>query len=208
MRAEDAATATIRKVATRRQMLAGLTGVMLAASSRRTGAQPVSPPSFATARHQFTFVAPARTVPPMRLAALDGRTVDFAALRGKVVLVNLWATWCPACRAELPQLDRLQMEMADDGVQVVAVAVDRGGRAVVEPFVRALKLRHLAVVLDPGGMVGYADADNRNRAPFALYGMPISYVVDAGGRIVGYMPGDADWTSPAGRDLLRFYRRS
>ena len=154
---------------------------------------------------QYTILRPARIVPAIRLTRLDGKTHDFTTLRGKVVLLNFWATWCAACRTELPMLDRLQATMAETGLQVVAVSVDRGGRKLVEPYVRALNIRHVQICLDPDGLLVHSDRENRVQAPFALYGMPVSYVIDSAGRIVGYMPGAADWTAKAGQDLLRYY---
>ena len=64
-------------------------------------------------------------------AGLDGSTSRFSAFRGKVVVMNFWATWCPACRSELPTLDRLQQAMGRSGLQVISVSVDRGDRRIV-----------------------------------------------------------------------------
>jgi thiol-disulfide isomerase/thioredoxin len=178
---------------------------LTAPRSSAANERPNNPPRFDAAGYQFTILRPARIVPSIRLTRLDGSTRDLTTLRGKVVLLNFWATWCAACRTELPILDRLQATMADTGLQVIAVSVDRGGRKVVEPYVRALNVRHVQIYLDPDGLLAYSDKENRMQAPFALYGMPISYAIDSAGRIVGYMPGAADWTSKAGQDLLRYY---
>jgi thiol-disulfide isomerase/thioredoxin len=190
---------------TRRVVLGGLLAV---AVSQARAAERSGPPSFHTARHQFTLLRPTRTLPPTRLVSLDGRAADFAALRGRVTLVNFWATWCAACRTELPMLERLHVTMADQGVRVAAISVDQGGRNTVAPFLRALNIRRLPVYLDPEGLVAHADRENRRNAPFALYGMPISYVIDRAGRIVGYLPGEADWTSPESRNLLAYFADS
>jgi thiol-disulfide isomerase/thioredoxin len=194
----------------RRTVIGGLAAAAALPASRSFAASepPNNPPRFETAGYQFTILRPARIVPSIRLTRLDGSARDLTALRGKVVLLNFWATWCAACRTELPMLDGLQATMAETGLQVVAVSVDRGGRKAVEPYVRRLNIRHVQICLDPDGLLGYSDKENRAQAPFALYGMPISYVIDSAGRIVGYMPGAADWTSKAGQDLLRYYLRS
>jgi thiol-disulfide isomerase/thioredoxin len=188
-------------------VIRGIAGAAALTAPRSLAAneRPNNPPRFEAAGYQFTILRPARTVPSIRLTRLDGSTRDLTTLRGKVVLLNFWATWCAACRTELPILDRLQATMADTGLQVIAVSVDRGGRKVVEPYVRALNVRHVQIYLDPDGLLAYSDKENRVQAPFALYGMPISYAIDSAGRIVGYMPGAADWTSKAGQDLLRYY---
>jgi hypothetical protein len=91
------------------------------------------------------------------------------------------------------------------GVRVVAISVDRDGREAPVTFLRKLGIRQLPVFLDPDGRISYTDRENARNAPFALYGMPISYVIDRARRIVGYLPGEADWASPAGRNLLAQY---
>jgi thiol-disulfide isomerase/thioredoxin len=184
---------------------AALGGLLAAGASRAFGAERDNPPAFETERRQFTQLRPARSVPPTRLVGLDGRAADLVAQLGKVTLVNFWASWCPACRTELPILERLHVTMADQGVRVVAISMDRDGRNAALPFLRKLNIRRLPVYLDAEGLVAYADRDNHRNAPFALYGMPISYVIDREHRIVGYLKGEADWTSPAARDLLAYY---
>jgi thiol-disulfide isomerase/thioredoxin len=189
---------------TRRAALAlGLTGLV----AGRAAAAGERPPQFETLRHQFTEVAPPRAVPPLRLLRPDGRSADVVAPPGKVLLVNFWATWCAACRTELPMLDRLQ-ETAGAELQIAAISVDRDGRAKVPPYLRALGIRRLPVYLDPDGRVAHSDTENRNGAAFALYGMPITYVVDRSGRVAGYMSGAADWTSEAGRGLIAYFLRA
>jgi thiol-disulfide isomerase/thioredoxin len=187
---------------TRRALLGG---ILAATASQACAAEQDNPPSFNTARHQFTLLRPARQLPPVPLVGLDGRATDLAALSGRVTLVNFWASWCAACRSELPVLERLHIAMANQGVRVVAISVDRDGRNTVAPFLRALNVRRLPVYLDPEGLVAHSDRDNSRNAAFALYGMPISYLIDRAARVVGYMPGDADWMSPAGRNLLAYY---
>jgi thiol-disulfide isomerase/thioredoxin len=186
---------------TRRAVLGGVpAAVVVPAGAAERG----HPPTFRTVRHQFTLVRPARLLPSLRLVGLNGRATDLT-LPGQVTLVNFWATWCAACRTELPILERLSGAMADRGVRVIAISVDQGGRETVTPFLRSLNIKRLPVYLDPEGLVAHADRENRRNAPFALYGMPISYVIDRAGRIVGYLPGEADWTSPEGQNLLAHY---
>jgi thiol-disulfide isomerase/thioredoxin len=166
------------------------------------------PPPFGTARQQFRIVRPARNVGDFQMTRLDGATSSFTRFRGKVVLLNFWATWCPPCRAELPILDRLQQIMDGADLQVAAVCVDRGERRTVERFVRELHLRHLAVYLDPDGRIAHSQGSTDRNAPFALYGMPISYVINRSGGVEGYLIGEADWSSEAARNLLGYYLRA
>jgi thiol-disulfide isomerase/thioredoxin len=186
----------------RRAVVAGMMGATASlAMPARAGA--AGPPPFATVRHQFTEVRGARPVPAVPIPRLGGGALDLASLRGKVVLVNFWATWCPACRTELPILDRL----AESGLAelaVVAITTDRD-RSLVAPFVRKLKLRHLTIGFDPGGLVARAGASDNVDTPFALYGMPISFLVGVTGQVEGYLTGEADWLSPEARRLFDYY---
>ena len=141
------------------------------------------------------------------LFPLNGKAIDLASLRGRPILLNFWATWCAACRTELPILDRLQEENRR-GLHVIAVSEDRGERATVSRFVQTLKIRSLSVYWDPNGYVAFSDRENRRHAPFALYGMPITYLIASSGWVVGYMPGAADWTSEAAYRLIDYLRRS
>ena len=158
---------------------------------------------FATVRHQFTEIRGARPVPVLPIPRLGKGTLDLTSLRGKVVLVNFWATWCPACRTELPILDRLAGEGRAD-LAVVAITTDRD-RSLVAPFARKLNLRHLTIGFDPGGLVARAGASDSVDTPFALYGMPISFLLGVTGQVEGYLTGEADWLSTEARRLFDYY---
>src|ERR687892_1259877 len=142
-----------------------------------------------------------------RSCSADGETVDLGHFRGKVVLLNYWATWCPPCVREMPSLNRLAAEMEGDGLAVVPVAIDRAGLASVIPFYRDHGLDRLAIYLDPDRRTAYLSVGNPNNAAFALYGLPISYLVDRQGRVRGYIAGAVDWDSEAAKALLRYYLR-
>lgn len=190
----------------RRSVLVGLAAAALPAT-RQAVAEVASerPPQFETVRHQFIQVRSAAPVPDIDLPRIDGSTLNLARLRGKVVLVNFWATWCPACRVEMPMLDRLQQIRGRDRLAVVAVSVDREGRAVVAPYLRKLDLRHLTVCLDPDSRIAHAKGRGDAASPFGLYGMPISYVIAPSGQVQGYMLGQTDWSSEAATRLLDHY---
>ena len=212
VRQEEKVGAVSGRPMARRAVLGGVLGAVAAAAVPSLHAFTLSelafsegPPLFATARHQFTILQPARMVPPVPITRLDGSTTTFDSFRGKVVLVNFWATWCPACRTELPLLDRLQQSAGGKDLQVIAISLDRGGSATVAPFVRDLKLRHLGIYLDPEGRIARAGDDDNAAIPFARFGMPISYVIDPAGRMAGYLAGEADWMSDAARNLLGYY---
>jgi thiol-disulfide isomerase/thioredoxin len=167
------------------------------------------PPFFETARHQFTILEPRKAPPPVSFHRVNGSMASLPDWRGKVVLLNFWASWCPQCRTELPVLDRLQASLDPARYQVLAISTDRAGRRAVDPYLKAFDLRHLVLGLDPDGSLGRpmpsGPEAGANPAPFTIYGMPMSYIIDPAGRVCGYMIGAAEWDSPEARALLHYY---
>ena len=115
---------------------------------------------------------------------LERRVADFA---GTGLLINLWATWCGPCVEEMPALDRAQEVLLGDGIQVLALSSDRGGKAVVEPFLRDRKITRLGLWLDPKGAAGRA---------LGVRGLPTTLVVDRQGREMARLEGAAAWDTP------------
>lgn len=193
----------------RRTALGGMLGTTVSLmAGAATAAEDISIPSFESGRYQFAILRPQIEIPPIRLFGLDGKTIDLSSLRGRPILLNFWATWCAACRTELPILDRLLGENRRSGLQVIAVSEDRSDRETVARYVRTNKIENLPIYRDPNGYVAFSDRDNEKKAPFGLYGMPITYLITASGRVVGYMPGAADWTSGSASELIDYLRRS
>ena len=133
---------------------------------------------------------------PLALDFVDatGAPRSLAEFRGRVVLVNLWATWCAPCIEEMPALDRIAARLGGPDFEVLAIAVDRQGEPVVRPFFAKLGLSRLALNLDPGNGVVRA---------LGAPGLPVSVVVDRQGREIGRVLGAAAWDSPAFEALLR-----
>ena len=119
-------------------------------------------------------VPPSRwAAPDFALPALAGDTFRLADRRGDVVVVNVWATWCGPCRAEMPAFDRLHAELAPRGLTFVGVSIDEGGWAAVRPFAERLGVRY-PLVLD----------DGQTGARFGSSGIvPVTYVIDRAGRV-------------------------
>ncbi len=194
----------------RRDVIGGLLSALAAGAAIPVMAASPEPdmPALVSGRLQLTLLRPQQSLPPVRLFRLDGGTLDLAMLRGAPILLNFWASWCAACRTELPVLDRLARSSGRERLHVVAVSEDRGDRESVGRFVRSLALKSLPVCLDPNGYVARSVDSERRSAPFTLYGMPITYLISASGLVVGYLPGAADWSSPAAADLIDHLRRS
>ncbi|HEV7734129.1 MAG TPA: TlpA disulfide reductase family protein [Candidatus Binatia bacterium] len=118
---------------------------------------------------------------------LQGQATRLSAYRGKVVLVNLWTTWCPPCREEMPSMEKLYLRLRDRGFVLLAVSQDEGGQAVVKPFVEQLGLT-FPVLVDPEHQVGDR---------YEVWGYPESFLVDREGRIVERIIGPRDWLAPS-----------
>jgi cytochrome c biogenesis protein CcmG/thiol:disulfide interchange protein DsbE len=123
--------------------------------------------------------------PDFAIPDLSGQAVRLSAHRGQVVLVNLWATWCPPCREEMPSMERLYQRMKDRGFVLLAVSQDEGGAAAVKPFVEDMKVT-FPVLVDPQGEVG---------RKYGVWGYPESFLLDREGRVVERVIGPRDWAS-------------
>ena len=120
-------------------------------------------------------------------------TVSLAQYKGKVVLVNVWATWCEPCRGELPSLERLQRQLGPEGLTILAVSIDEADDGVVKKFAQDFGLT-------------FRILHDRSRAIERIYqttGYPESFVLNRDGQIVKKVIGAAQWDAPVNRDLFR-----
>ena len=113
--------------------------------------------------------------PALKLQDLDGKTHDLSDLKGKVVVVNFWATWCPPCRREMPSLERLRQHLADKGLAAVAVDVGEDADTVFS----------FTGQLDPApGFPLLLDKDSVAMQRWKVRGLPTTFVVDTQGRVI------------------------
>lgn len=167
---------------------------------RASCAQEGWPPVFEAGRSQFTVVRPHALMPQLRLQDLHGRDAVVVAKPGRITLVNFWATWCAACRLDLPMLASLAGSRPDR-LDIIAICTDTRDLRKIRTFLGGLAVQNLACYVD-----AYGTAAEASSAMFSLVGMPITYLVGTSGRVEGYITGAPDWLSPAGAQLLRFYR--
>lgn len=142
---------------------------------------------------EFIPADPAQPAPEISLTGRDGKPATLADFKGKLVLLNLWATWCQPCLKEMPSLAELPKTLGDKFV-LLAVSEDRGGDPVVGPFVDKLGLDTVKIYLDPGSNVGHA---------FKVRGLPTSIVIGPEGDVLGRVEGAADWHSAKMLDPLK-----
>jgi thiol-disulfide isomerase/thioredoxin len=142
----------------------------------------------------FVFRKEPEALPEIKFQDGDGRERSLADWRGKVVLLNLWATWCLPCRKEMPALDRLQASLGSDQFQVVAISVDRTGLAGAKKFLAETQTPSLAV---------YADPTARLASSLRAAGLPATLLIDKEGREIGRLLGPAEWDGEAARHLIQ-----
>ena len=142
----------------------------------------------------FVFRKAPETLPDVKFQDAAGADRTLADWRGKVVLLNLWATWCLPCRKEMPSLDRLQKEMGSDKFDVVAISVDRKGAAASKKFLDETQVERLAL---------YVDATARLSSELRVVGLPATLLLDAQGREIGRLLGGAEWDSEDAKRLIR-----
>ncbi len=123
-----------------------------------------------------------------------GSTTDFSEFGGKLVVANLWATWCPPCREEMPALDRLKQALEGSGIEVVTIAVQPGGRDKAKDFLKD----EMLYALEP-----YADERNALPREVGILGLPTTLILDAEGREIARVQGDAPWDAPEAEAILR-----
>jgi len=130
--------------------------------------------------------------PDVELPTLTGETVALASLKGKVVLVNFWATWCGPCLMEMPSMQRLYRQYQHDNFEILGVATDFEGASTVKPFVERLRLT-FPILLDPQLQVNDL---------FKVTGIPTSIIIDRDGIITHKFFGSEDWDSDASHHLI------
>ena len=130
--------------------------------------------------------------PSFELPNLAGGRLKLSDFKGKVVMVNFWATWCPPCREEMPSMEKAYQEYKERGFAVLAVNVDKARGAPVEEFIRELKLT-FPVLLDP---------EETTKKSFGIRGLPQTVLIDRRGRVARHVYGSLDWFGGPARRVI------
>ena len=137
-------------------------------------------------------------VPDFELPDLDGRLKRLTELRGQVVVLNYWATWCPPCVDEMPSLEKLHQALADEGLAVVAISVDERFSDIAD-FVKSYDLT-FTILHDNGRKVART---------YQAFKYPETYIIDRDGRLKSKVIGPRDWGAPTViRDLVELLNRN
>ncbi len=174
-------------------MIAGL--VSLAAIQAPATARAAGPEL--TGHMQNFILAPAaRSRAGIKWKNANGEAVGLGDYKGKVVLLNFWATWCAPCIRELPSLDRLQAALGGDYFAVVALNINREGKRKAKRMMRRLKLKNLPLNLDREVKVAKT---------LRVLNMPTTFLFDRQGREIGKMEGGAEWDEKESIRLMKYF---
>ena len=178
---------------TRRSIIATAAGLAAAASwSKFSAAQSdeLTLPDAATSLNTF----PPTAAPPLVFYNAQGKRLTLAAYAGHVLIVNLWATWCGPCTAELPTFAALAPQLKPSGILILPISIDQAGASTVRPFYTAQNIHTLPILLDPNG--NDMDILNTN-------GVPTTIIVTPTGKMIARLDGAANWNTPATLAYLR-----
>jgi len=146
--------------------------------------------------HMAAFVFKKAPEPLPEFTFMDGSGAErtLKDWQGRVVLLNLWATWCAPCRKEMPTLERLEQALGSDKFQVLALSVDRGGAEASKKFFDQISVEALDLFVDPTG---------RATSQLKAVGLPTTLLIDAQGREIGRLTGPAEWDSEDAKRLIQ-----
>ena len=137
---------------------------------------------------------PPTELPDTAFVTADGTAHHLTEFKGRGMVVNMWATWCSPCVAEMPSLEALSKALAPQDIAVLPLSSDRGGADAVSAWFQEHGITALPVLLDPKGAMARA---------FGARGIPTTVIIDTGGQAVARLEGAADWASPAAQALIR-----
>jgi thiol-disulfide isomerase/thioredoxin len=174
----------------RRKALAIAAGTLAtAALPRKPHAQTLAPLS-----DGLDPISPPEDAPDAVFLSQDGTSHHLAEFKGRGMVVNMWATWCAPCIAELPSLEALSKALAPKDIAILPMSSDRGGADVVRAWFDAHGITGLPILLDPKGALARA---------FNARGIPTSVVINTTGRVVARLEGAAEWSSPEAQALIQ-----
>ena len=133
-----------------------------------------------------------KIAPNFTLETVTGEKISLKDFKGKTVLLNFWATWCQPCKKELPSMQRIYEELSSEGVEVVAISIDRNKKERVKQYIKNHNLT-FPILLDPGQKV---------RKDYFILGLPTSYLIGIDGKLKGFISGAREWDSNASKEMF------
>ena len=135
-----------------------------------------------------------KEIAPFTFANDKGETIDLSKWKGRVVLLNLWATWCSPCKKEMPDLAKLQTALGGKDFEVVALSVDRKGLEASKAFLNEIGANNLAAYVEP---------EAKSLAALQALGLPATVLIDRQGKEAGRILGPAEWASPEAQGMVK-----
>lgn len=154
----------------------------------------VTPVSAGDPPRGFMLHATPKELPDVSFQNGDGQALSLSAFRGKTLLVNVWATWCPPCRHEMPTLDRLQGMLGGPAFEVVALSIDRSGPEKIREFFTEISVENLALYIDPSGKAA---------RDLQVIGLPVTILIGSEGHELGRLIGPAEWDT---QEMTEFFK--
>jgi peroxiredoxin len=124
--------------------------------------------------------------PDFSFPGLDGNKISLGDQKGKIVLVNIWATWCPPCVEEMPSMEKLYQKFKGENFEILAVSIDETGQKAVAPFMKKTRLTFPALI----------DAEGTIKSTYKITGVPESFIIDKQGFLINKIVGPVDWATP------------
>lgn len=153
-------------------------------------------PVLAAGSQGFAILGTPQDVPDVRFVTEDGTRKSLEDFHGRVILLNVWATWCPPCVKEMPTLDALQGALGGPGFEVVALSIDKAGPGVVREFFDRIAVKHLKM---------YVDETMLSFTALRVVGLPTTLLINADGKEIGRLIGPAVWDDPEMVAFLKSY---
>jgi thiol-disulfide isomerase/thioredoxin len=178
----------------RRYILCGALAALAVPTTATPSLAGVKPDMAKGAMERFKLTRTPKPLPDLEIQDADDKPLKLADLKGKVLLLNFWATWCAPCVKEMPSLDRLQAAFPKDRFLILPLSIDGPTKPKVAPFYKDQKLRNLGIYFDKG---------RKTMQGLDVTLLPTSILVDAGGRELGRIEGDADWDMPESIALMK-----
>jgi thiol-disulfide isomerase/thioredoxin len=135
-----------------------------------------------------------KDISPFTFANDKGESIDLSKWKGRVVLLNLWATWCTPCKKEMPDLAKLQTALGSKDFEVVALSVDRKGLDASKAFLTEIGASNLAAYVEP---------EAKSLAALQALGLPATVLIDRQGKEAGRILGPADWAAPEAQAMVK-----
>ena len=160
------------------------------------GSAKAEPPPLTGDMARFSFADSPQTMDEVSLTDSDNNAAYLSQFRGKIVLVNVWATWCGPCVMEMPTLDHLQATLGNGDFVVVPVSIDRGGPHQAKPFLDRMGVKSMTPYFDHSNSIGRFLGASR---------IPVTVIIGRDGNEIGRLVGTADWDGEEAKALLKYF---